>query len=261
MTDSPLTERSALQRQYADGRSLDARSSIYAWQEPRFDLVELVVERVPTTADRVLDVGCGRGNYLAALASRGHEAIGLDLSPGLARASAEASLGATAVADASVLPFADGTFDAALAMHMLYHLPEPAAGLRELRRVTRDGGTVLILTNGHGHLAEHRRLLGEAAGFDRALVSTDAQFAVEDRPLVESVFGPVELVELHGLITLDHPEPIVRYAASAEEFYGPQVPMPWPEFLDEFAVRATERIARDGTIQVHTHSGLFIATV
>ncbi|MGH1558720.1 class I SAM-dependent methyltransferase [Caulobacter segnis] len=45
-------------------------------------------------------------------------------------------------ADASAMPFADATFDTVLAIHMLYHLPDPATGAAELRRVreTRRSG-------------------------------------------------------------------------------------------------------------------------
>src|SRR5262245_27040439 len=43
-----------------------------------------------------------------------------------------------------------------LAMHMLYHVPEPLEAARELRRITHPGGQVLVVLNGEDHLRELR---------------------------------------------------------------------------------------------------------
>ena len=48
------------------------------------------------------------------------------------------------LANAMQLPFEGGRFDALCAMHMLYHLPDPAQALGEMRRVLRPGGVLLI---------------------------------------------------------------------------------------------------------------------
>jgi SAM-dependent methyltransferase len=105
----------------------------------------------------VLDVGCGRGQYLDAVRAAGFDAVGVDLSPGMAP---------DLVGDASRLPFADGSFGAALALHMLYHLPDPTDGLRELDRVVRPDGVVVVFTNGLDHLHLYRELVTEAADVD-----------------------------------------------------------------------------------------------
>ena len=52
-----------------------------------------------------------------------------------------------AAGSADALPLRTGSVDAALAMHMLYHLPRPEAGLAELRRVLRPGGRLVVSTN------------------------------------------------------------------------------------------------------------------
>ena len=74
---------------------------------------------------------------------------------------------ALASADATALPLRDGVADLALAPHMLYHVPDPADALRELRRVTRPGGRVVIVLNGAGHLRELRAAVAAASATTR----------------------------------------------------------------------------------------------
>jgi SAM-dependent methyltransferase len=248
-SDGPPTDRATLRRQYRDGSTLDARSSIYQWQEPRHDLVGSVVSQLRPGDRPVVDVGCGRGQYLAGVRSAGFPAVGLDLSLGM---------GPDLVGDAARLPFPDRCAGAALALHMLYHLPDPADGLRELDRITRPDGTIVVLTNGLDHLQPYRELLSEAGGVDDILAWPGRSFALEHRDLVESVLGPVELVDLSGRVTLDHVEPLVAYAASSREFYERASDRPWPEVLARFAELARARLARDGAIVLPTRSGLFV---
>ncbi len=65
-------------------------------------------------------------------------------------------------ADAQQLPLGEDTVDVALAMHMLYHVPDRPAAVAELRRITRPGGTVLASTNSARTLTEIYDLLDAA---------------------------------------------------------------------------------------------------
>src|SRR5205823_7431572 len=56
--------------------------------------------------------------------------------------------------DASDLPFCDAGFDTVVANHMLYHLDDPVAALREFARVLRPGGRLAAAVNGADHLDE-----------------------------------------------------------------------------------------------------------
>jgi SAM-dependent methyltransferase len=73
-----------------------------------------------------------------------------------------------AAADATALPLPGGAASLALAMHMLYHVPDPADAVRELRRVTCPGGRAVIGLNGAGHLRQLRAAVAAAAGNDPA---------------------------------------------------------------------------------------------
>jgi SAM-dependent methyltransferase len=249
---SASSDRDALRQQYADGSNLATRASLYQWQEPRHDLVATVVAQLRPGDGPVVDVGCGRGQYLEAARRTGLTAIGVDLSPGMA---------VDLVGDAAALPLPDASVGAALALHMLYHLPDPADGLRELARVVRPGGTIVVLTNGLDHLQPYRDLVSEAAGVDDGIGWPGRTFALEHRDLVESVLGPVELVDLQAAVTLDAVQPLVAYAESSRHFYEAQTERPWPEVIARFEDLACERMARDGTIVLPTHSGIFVKRV
>jgi SAM-dependent methyltransferase len=87
---------------------------------------------------RVLDVGCGVKPYLPFFAAAS-EYVGADL-PGNPHADL--------VGSAEQLPIDDGAFDLVLCLQVLEHVDDPAAVIRELHRVTRPGGRVLLSTHG-----------------------------------------------------------------------------------------------------------------
>src|SRR5215207_3348533 len=93
----------------------------------------------------VLDVGCGPGALTAELAMMlGADSVAaVEPSEPFAAACRERVPGARVeIAPAEALPFADGTFDGALAQLVVNFMADPRAGVGEMRRVTRPGGTV-----------------------------------------------------------------------------------------------------------------------
>jgi len=112
----------------------------------------LVLEMLgDATSGRLLDIGCGPAVMEEALAARGFEVRGIDMSPrmielGNARVAALGLKGCTLeVGDVTRLGGAEGFYDAVLAMGVLEYLPDYAPALREMHRVLRPGG-VLVLT-------------------------------------------------------------------------------------------------------------------
>lgn len=129
----------------------------YARQSSRESLAKLV-GRLPPRA-RVLDLGVGTGRELTALLDGGHEVVGLDVSPTMLEICARRARPImTVCADLwEPLPFANAEFDVVLALHgTLAHPPSEAhvAALgRELARVLRGGGLILLEVPGEGWLA------------------------------------------------------------------------------------------------------------
>jgi ubiquinone/menaquinone biosynthesis C-methylase UbiE len=104
-------------------------------------LAAVLLDQSPLPFDAVaLDAGAGTGAATAELIRRGARVTAVDLSVGMLRR----MTGAVAVGDVVRLPIRSSCVDVAVAAFVLNHLPKPVDGLRELARVTRPGGVVLV---------------------------------------------------------------------------------------------------------------------
>jgi methionine biosynthesis protein MetW len=111
--------------------------------------------RAPVSRARVLDVGCGSGVLLARMKSLGWDAQGVEVDPGgVAAARARGvPVHEGQLADAK---FPDNHFDAVHSAHVIEHVHDPAALLRECFRILKPGGKLVIITPntasfGHQH--------------------------------------------------------------------------------------------------------------
>jgi SAM-dependent methyltransferase len=131
-----------------DAHWAEADAAHFAWttRDPAFAPVEdaLLEPHTAALAFPCLEMGCGEGTNLARLARRGAP-VGIDRYLGKARFAARAVPTArVAAADATALPFHDGSFASVLIRDLLHHLPDPRRATAEAARVLRPGGTLLL---------------------------------------------------------------------------------------------------------------------
>jgi SAM-dependent methyltransferase len=102
-----------------------------------------ICARITDRRPRILDVGCGTGANLKTLAEFG-DAEGVDISEDALQFCRERGLSNVKLGAAEALPYEDGAFDLVTALDVVEHLDDDVGGLREMRRVLRPGGRVLI---------------------------------------------------------------------------------------------------------------------
>jgi ubiquinone/menaquinone biosynthesis C-methylase UbiE len=216
-TDGPTTwhktdKQYLTSRQYRDARNLNARGSLHArfgtnpypWFRWLFDQLLAIA---PADA-RILEVGCGPAGMWIENLDRlpsGWRVTLTDLSEGMATtarerlgaASAPAGAFTIQTADIENLPFADASFDVAVANHMLYHVPDRPKALGELRRVLRPNGALLAATNGQDNMRELDGLFdGFVSTHDKEWkASFRHPFTLENGP--EQLAPSFEAIEVH----------------------------------------------------------------
>jgi SAM-dependent methyltransferase len=268
--DDPVTGRRFLAGSaYADDRQIRARRSIYAYAETAGDPGWRTSVIAWDGTQIVADVGCGNGFDLRQIVPQGRcrHAIGIDLSAGMLRSLEDLrqSGGLSLVqADAQHLPLADRTVDVAMAMHMLYHLPDIPAGIRELRRITKPGGTVLASTNSPAHLAEINDLMQAAVssqlGRPVPAGRADGFTTQSGAALLSREFSSVTLRTLDVPLSIPSAQPVITYVASIREPTVALVgqPLDFDAVLDDIAARVEQVIQDQGSFRATTHMGVFI---
>ena len=254
---------------YADDAKLSARQAIYRFIErPWPSEGGRVLGAIPLRGDeRVVAVGCGNGNDVRDLLAAGFAGsiVGFDLSVGML--ATVAPLGVPVVnADAAALPLREGTIDVALAMHMLYHCPDIAETVRELRRVLRAGGSLVVSTNARAHLQELRAMwtdvLSAVVGAPREPWRTSTErFPLEDAPgVLGAAFDDVVVQRSDNRLLVPEVEPVVAYVESTRDLSGHGVPDDvWSAAVAELRNRVGSVIAAEGALALSVVKGVVVA--
>jgi SAM-dependent methyltransferase len=145
-----------------DERFMNTMASEYLertpWTELRLEAVRDLVD--PQPGDRILDLGCAAGAITHYLSSLGAESVGIDFEElAIAKARELFPECRFEVADATSLPFADASFDKAVAADFVEHIRDDVflAMCSELRRVLTPGGTFAVYAPNPRHLIERMK--------------------------------------------------------------------------------------------------------
>jgi len=210
-----------LTRQYHDGSRLTARGGLhdrfstnnYGWFPWLFDHVHLPVQ------SHILELGCGPGwlwlKNMARIPAEWDVTLS-DFSAGMVEEARQILHDSPhafsfAVVDAQEIPYADDTFDAVIANHMLYHVPDRDTALAEIRRVLKMGGRFYASTVGANHLHEMAALIpGHEDDFGR-----DYPFNLENGgDQVAAHFEHVALHRYDDALVVTEAEPLISYLLS-----------------------------------------------
>ncbi len=141
----------------------------------------------------VLDIGCGHGALAKSLSRDGFRMTGIDPSAGaIAAATARVPDATFVTAGAEAIPFAPASFDAAIFLNSLHHVPVPAmpAALQEALRVLRPNGEVIVVEPlARGSFFEVMRPIE-----DETTIREAAQRAIDDLLAQGLATGPAPVV-------------------------------------------------------------------
>lgn len=251
--------------QYRDSTNLDARVVIhqrfstnpYGWFHWIFDILGKLPERA-----EILELGCGPGYLWRNCINRiptGWRITLSDLSSGMVDA-AWRNLVVTGRTfkfeqiDAQSIPYADEAFDAVIANHMLYHVPDRANAIAEIQRVLKPGGHLFATTVGQQHLQEMHEWL-ERAHLDKAFQEFSRSFTLENGlEQLRPFFPKVTMLRYEDNLKVTEIEPILAYIRSsirATELAE--------DSILEIQHDLERELNRKGSIFIRKDSGLFEA--
>ena len=225
------------------------------WFRGRLAVLLAVLRRaLPPRRVRLLELGCGTGNVLAALGGVG-EAVGMEAHPDLVAAARAAGLDARPGRLPAELPVPDGWAEAVLLLDVLEHLDDDAAGLAAARRALAPGGLLVVtvpayrwLWSGHDVALGHRRrytagVLARRVGEAGFAVERVSYFNTLLFPVVAAVRAWKRLVGARGHDLSRPPEPwnrALERVFALERHLVPRLALPFGSSLLLLARRSGE---------------------
>jgi SAM-dependent methyltransferase len=270
---SEINDPEAVRQHYATDASLRIRQDIHEkYTVPRIDHTDWVLRSMSWRGDeRVLDVGCGAGNYFQPLKTRWPDInyYGLDISYGML--SKHPADDAVIQASAEQLPFPTGSVNIIMANHMIYHLPDIDAAILEFRRVLKADGVLMAATNSVQSMPELQVLLRRAILLLTRTSPAEVHppspghelFALENgtRRLSRHFYAVVRH-DLPGKLVFTEVEPVMQYLESTRSMREPQLPedVAWDDVMLIMRQQITHLINHLGEIAISKLSGVLLAS-
>jgi ubiquinone/menaquinone biosynthesis C-methylase UbiE len=253
------------QDQYKDASNLDARIAIHqkfssnpqGWFNWVFDtLIQLPVEA------KILELGCGSAEMWKECASRipaGWVITLTDLSDGMLDAAWRnlVPLGRNfkfEQMDAQSISYGDKTFDAVIANHMLYHVPDREKAFSEIKRVLKDDGRLIATTVGKSHMHEMYQFLKRVNTNLRPGMFSNPFTLENGTEQLGKIFSKVEKSQYVDNLQVTEIDPLIAYIRSSIGVTDLS-----EEKLGELKKELTAALEKEGKIFITKDSGLFEA--
>ncbi|MFW5748394.1 MAG: class I SAM-dependent methyltransferase [Chloroflexota bacterium] len=262
----------AVRRQYATDEALKTRQAIHdKYTVPKVSYADWVLDSVAWRGDEVvLDIGSASGPYYQPLMARAAEAryVALDYSAGMLQKN---NAQYRVQGDGQQLPFREDVFDVVMANHMLYHLEDIEAAIKEFRRVLKPGGLLMVATNSTQSMPELQVLMRRAilllarAGTTQIQPPTPAsdRFALENgtRYLARHFYA-VMRHDLPSKLIFPEIDPIMDYLESTRTLREPQLPegVAWDDVMMIMRQQIAHLINHLGELVITKLVGVLIAT-
>lgn len=251
--------------QYKDASNLDARLEIhkrfstnsYGWFNWVFD----TLDKLPKDAN-VLELGTGSGALWSNIADKIPVKWNItlsDLSQGMLDA-AWRNLVVTGrnfkfeQMDAQSIPYSDETFDIVIANHMIYHIPDRAKALAEIKRVLKKGGHLIATTVGQSHMKEITDWL-QRVDNDNDFSPFTLPFTLENgMEQLEKVFSKVTLSRYEDSLQVTDIDLLIAYLRSAVRTSEVS-----EDEIAKVKIDLKNELKKNGRILISKDSGLFEA--
>ncbi len=143
-----MTDQDLFYNRMAAANDWDAIANTHETARRLKVVFEDLLSGVDLTGKSVLDGGSGGGHFSAEFVRRGAIVTSLDVGEALLAQVAKRCESTRVVGSLMDIPFADGTFDVVMSTEVIEHTPDPQRALRELARVVKPGGTLIVTTPG-----------------------------------------------------------------------------------------------------------------
>lgn len=267
MTIRQIDESDYLKEQYKTKDNLQIRIETHEkYTEPKIDFLSFVLDQIPWTGqETIIDVGCGAGAYIEQASKRCKIYHAGDLSFGMLQGLSMADLSRINL-DAQQLPFAAETADVVLANHMLYHVPDQDAAVREINRILRPGGNLIAATNSANNMPElsdlrHAVIKHFGIPEDGFPLRPRLSFTLETGgPLLSRHFSSVQRRDLPSALVFPDSQPVVDYINSSRNYYMRLLPQEihWEDVEAVIHQEVNNHITQQGAFRVNKLTGVFL---
>jgi ubiquinone/menaquinone biosynthesis C-methylase UbiE len=253
------------QDQYKDAGNLDARIQIHkrfstnpqGWFHWVFDTLAQIPEHA-----NVLELGCGAGAMWQECADRipaGWALTLTDLSDGMLDAAWRnlVRLGRGfkfEKMDAQSIAYGDKMFDVVIANHMLYHVPDRAKTLAEIKRVLKDDGRLIAATVGAGHMQEMYQFLKRVNINPRPDMFVNPFTLENGLEQLQNAFSQVKKLHYVDNLQVTEMDPLIGYIRSSIGTADLS-----EDKLAELKKEISATLRQEGKIFIRKDSGLFEA--